>query len=185
MLLSVQPANSSDFPAIIELQERNHLSNLAENARDDGFVTTYLDTPKLEFLRAQNGLFIAKIGAELAGFACAQNWDLSGTNAFHRAVLSGFPLNLKNSAITAENSFLYGPVCVAASFRGRGILGDLIEAVKAAFRPRYNFGVSFIDHRNLRSLAAHTRKLGFQIVGELPFDDTIYHVLGFSTSSSL
>lgn len=184
-MFSIQPANSADFAAILELQERNHLSTLDEDARGDGFLTTYLDPQNLEFLRAQSGLVLAKSGGELAGFACGTIWDPSSQSEFQRAVLQLFPLAFESFQITAHNSFQYGPACVAAHFRGLGVLGALAENLKASFRARCDFGITFIDHRNARSLAAHTRKLGFGIVAELPFGGTIYHVLGFSTRSSI
>ncbi len=183
-------ATPADFAAILALQERNHLSNLAENARGDGFLTTYLEAYDLQTLCAQGTLFVAKSDGELAGFAGAKDWDLSGEHAWYRAVLALFPLPFEGFQITAQNSFQYGPACVAAPFRGQNVLGSLIEAVKAAFRPRCECGVTFIDARNARSLAAHGRKLGFATLAELPFGElrfgrTIYHVLGFSTRSSL
>ena len=177
-------ATSADFEAILALQELNHLSTLPETSRDDGFLTTYLDIPKMEYLVARNGLFVAKIGAELAGFACSEAWDLSGERGFHNDVVALFPLHLNNREIDAQNSRLYGPVCVAARFRGQGVLSSLVEAVRAQFRAEFSFGLTFIDIRNPRSLAAHERKLGFRRVFELPCEDAIYHTLAFSLALS-
>ena len=192
-MLSVRPANSTDFSAILELQERNHLSNLDGQSLGDGFLTTYLTPEKLDELSAQNGVFIARgeansaseLESELAGFACGHFWDFSDEHEFHRAVLGLFPLALGELSITANNSFQYRPVCIAARLRGQGIIRVLSENLKGSFRSRREFGISFIDHRNARSLAARTRKAGFQVVAQLPFGQTIHHVLGFSTQSSL
>ncbi len=177
--MTISLATPADFAAILALQDQNHLRHLPEDARGDGFLTTYLEAPKLEFLIARRGLFVAKSKGELAGYACAESWDLSGEREFHLRVASQFPFFVGGREINAQNSLLYGPVCVAAPFRGRGVLGALIEAFQAEFCARFSFGVTFIDYLNARSLAAHERKLGFRIVGELPYDDTIYHVLAF------
>lgn len=179
-MVSVFFATPADFPAILALQDLNHLNFLSEEARGDGFLTTYLETPKLEKLVAQHGLFVAKAGEELAGFACSEAWDLSGEREFHNDVVALFPLFLDGREIGARNSRLYGPVCVANAFRGQNVLSELVEAVRREFAPRFDFALTFIDHKNLRSLAAHERKLGFQIVAQLPYDDTKYHVLAFS-----
>ncbi len=179
-LISVSLATSADFAAILALQKLNHLNFLPENARGDGFLTTFLETPKLENLIAQNGLFIAKSGEELAGYVCSEAWDLSGERQFHLDVATLFPLFLRGREIGAGNSRIYGPVCVAAEFRGQGVLAALVEAVRAGYRADFEFILTFIDTKNARSLAAHERKLGFQIVSHLPYDDTKYHVLALA-----
>ena len=172
-------ATFADFPAILALQALNHLTTLPENARGDGFLTTYLESEKLAYLHVNRGLFVAKSGGELAGYVCSEGWELGANRSFHERVATLFPLYLGSREITAQNSRLYGPVCVAAAFRGQNVLAGLVEAVKTEYRPRFSFLLTFIDYRNARSLAAHERKLGFQIVGELPYDDTTYHVLAF------
>lgn len=185
-MFSVHNATSIDFTDILALQHRNHRSNLDPDARDDGFLTTQLTSEKMTTLCARHGIVVVRAASgKLAGFGCGENWDLSGERAFHRAVLALFPLPLGDFFISAQNSFQYGPVCVAAASRGQGVLKLLIAAVSDNFRAHCDCGVTFIDHRNARCLAAHERKLGFQVVAELPYDDTIYHVLGFSISSFL
>lgn len=178
-MIAVSLATPADFAAILALQERNHLNFLPEDARGDGFLTTFLEMPKLENLVAQHGLFVARAGDEIAGFLCSEAWDLSGEREFHARVATLFPLFLDGREISAQNSRLYGPVCVAAEFRGQGVLPLLVEAVRAQNQADFKFALTFIDHKNARSLAAHERKIGFQIVGELPYDDTKYHVLAF------
>lgn len=180
-MISVSNATPDDFAAILALQLLNHGENLAENERGDGFLTTRLTLAGLEERAAHNGVVVVRAGIELAGFACAEEWDLSEPHLFHQAVFGLFPLQLGNSLIESHNSFQYGPVCVARRFRGRGVLPLLFDAIRFNFRERYEWGVTFVDHCNGRSFAAHTRKLGLQMLTDLPYDTTIYHVLGFST----
>lgn len=178
-MIHVSRATPADFAAIVELQERNHGNNLGADARDDGFLTTYLDAPKLETLVCQNGLFVAKSEDELAGFVCSEAWSLSQQHDFYRCAAALFPLILNEREINISNSRLYGPVCVAATFRGQNVLSRLVEIVRCEFGAQFDFGVTFIDHRNARSLAAHERKLGFSLVAQLPYENTNYHVLAF------
>ncbi len=185
-MIQVFNAAPADFDAILALQERNHLSTLADDARGDGFLTTYLTSEILERLREDKGIVIAHAeGGALAGFAGAHAWDLTSGRPWPLAVRALFPLQFDGAPFEISDSFQYGPACVAGEFRGQGILRQLLGGVCENFAPRFEFGLTFIDHRNLRSLNAHERKLGFQIVAELPFDTTIYHVLSFRTRSFL
>lgn len=81
--------------------------------------------------------------------------------------------------VRADNSLQYGPVCVAESFRGQGVLEGLIESIKTHYAPYFEFGITFIDARNSRSLAAHERKMGFRRLALLPFEAVTYHLLAF------
>ena len=175
--------NGDDFAAILELQSQNHLSVLPPEARGDGFVTTQFDQKSLENLRRHNSIAVARAAnGDLAGYVGAHAWDFSGASPWQMAVKTLFPLFVDGEEIRATNSFQYGPICVASPFRGSGVMKGLFGAIKTGFGAHYAFGVTFIDHRNARSLAAHERKLGFSIVAELPFEDARYHVLAFPIS---
>ena len=54
----------------------------------------------------------------------------------------------------------YGPVCLDAAWRGKGVLKRLYAAVKAHTSHDYDVGALFIDDDNPHSLAAHVQGLG-------------------------
>ena len=109
------------------------------------------------------------------------NGTSTPTAQFVEAVCARFPLPFGEQSVTAENSFIYGPTCIDAAFRGQRILPALTDAIRARYADHRTFGVCFIDARNARSLAAHERKLGFTRVAQLPFADVIYNMLAFET----
>lgn len=175
--MKITLAQPADFAAILQLQSRFHLSNLPASELAEGFVTSHLDEATLARMHQARALWIARDAEILAAYACAVAWDFWGKGEFLNAVRALLPLG----EITWENSFLYGPTCIDAPFRGQNILPALAAQIKARYAAEREFGVCFIDVRNARSLAAHERKLGFARVARLPFDDVIYHVLAFAT----
>jgi len=62
-----------------------------------------------------------------------------------------------------EDAYVYGPVCLAAEARGRGVLALLADALRAR-RPGRE-AVLFINHDNPRSVTAH-RRIGVRPVAE-------------------
>jgi len=181
---SIGLAGSSDFEAILALQDQNHFNQIAEANLADGFVTTQLTDQALEAMRANTGLLVARTGSgELLAYACANDWDFYGESPFQNSARALLPLEFDGRAITTQNSFQYGPVCVAASFRGQGVLPALLKAICHSAAPRFEFGICFIDTRNIRSLEAHERKLGFRRMGLLPFGNVIYHMMAFKTTA--
>lgn len=180
--MEITLAQPADFAAILALQARYHLSSAVLSELEQGFVTTELDETLLERLHAGRGLWIARDpNGELAAYACAVPWEFYGNGRFLDAVRELLPLPLDERRVSADNTFLYGPICIDAPFRGRGLLESLTDAIRARYAAQFAFGLCFIDVRNARSLAAHERKLGFRRVARLPFADEIYDVLVFTT----
>src|SRR5262245_11572345 len=70
--------------------------------------------------------------------------------------------------------YLYGPVCVAETERGRGLAGALFRVLQAymAGRP----AMTFIRADNLPSLRAH-RKMGMSKLGTFVSEDVSYIAL--------
>lgn len=179
---SIAPAKAGDTTEILALQHQNHVSSLPAQTLADGFVTTLLSPETLSRMSAEKGIWTARASdGTLAAYACANEWDFYGDGPFQRAVKALLPLHFDGRALNAHNSFQYGPVCVARPFRGEGVLELVIETIKTNYAPRFEFGLTFIDTRNERSLAAHERKQGFRRVALLPFERVSYHVLAFAT----
>lgn len=65
----------------------------------------------------------------------------------------------------APSAYVYGPVCIEAEQRGRGVLAALHAEARRHHAGRE--AVLFIREDNARSLAAH-RRLGMRVVGEFP-----------------
>jgi len=72
--------------------------------------------------------------------------------------------------------YLYGPVCVAETHRGKGIAGALFKVLKThmAGRP----AMTFIRADNISSLRAH-RKMGMNELGAFVAEDVPYVALGY------
>ena len=176
--MEITLAQPADFPAILELQDRFHLSNLPADDLAEGFVTSHLDPKDLARMCQQKAIWVARASDQIAAYACAVEWEFWEAGRFLDAVRALLPIG----QVTWENSFLYGPTCIDAPFRGRGILPDFVRAIAARYASEREFGLCFIDVRNARSLAAHERKLGFARIAQLPFDDVVYDVLSFQTA---
>ncbi|MES2068861.1 MAG: GNAT family N-acetyltransferase [Pseudomonadota bacterium] len=83
-----------------------------------------------------------------------------------RAMLTAWP--------GQPSAYVYGPVCIAESERGRGLLPKLVAALQAHYPGRE--AVLFIRSDNLASLHAHQR-LGMHKVADFMLDGLGYIVL--------
>jgi L-amino acid N-acyltransferase YncA len=74
------------------------------------------------------------------------------------------------------NGYLYGPICIAESERGRGLAGRLFRALRRELPGRE--GVLFIRRDNPASLRAHA-KMGMREMAEFIHDDAVHVVLAY------
>lgn len=178
----VRCGNASDISGILSLQERNLYSNLSETERKNGFVTTPFTFDQIEDLLGEKGVFVATRDNGVVGYAMAGSWDyFSQWPIFPHMVARLSSLRFMEIPIDAKTSFQYGPVCIDIKYRGATMLSQLFEKLRIEFSGRYPVGVTFINRLNQRSYAAHTKKLGMQIVDQFEFNDRQYYGLAFST----
>lgn len=175
-------ATTSDIDGILTLQSRYLYSNLSENERLNGFVTTPFTSAQLEALLDDGGVFVAATNDEVIGYALAGSWQFFSQWPIFPYMVARLPaLNFVGRAITAENSFQYGPVCVDEKYRGSGLFPRLFEQMRLGFSNRHPIGVTFINRLNQRSYIAHTKKLEMLVIDRFEFGGRQYHGLAFDT----
>ncbi len=181
----IRVGEAADIKGILVLQEKNLYTNLSESERTNGFVTTPFTKTLIHDLLLQTGVFVVEDNTEVFGYAFAGTWEFFSQWAIFPFMVSRFTqLQYKGKQITVQNSFQYGPVCLDLSLRGSGVLSQLFETVRCHFASCFPMGVTFINRLNLRSLAAHTRKLDLDIIDEFEFEGRGYYSLAFETIPS-
>jgi hypothetical protein len=173
---------TADTAGILDLQARNLYANLSEEDRGDGFVTTPFSPELIQDFVAADGVFVAEDADRIVGYAFAGPWRLFDHWPIFPVMTARFPgLRFADQALTRENTFEYGPICLDRSVRGSGLLPQLFATVCATFAPQPLIGTTFINRRNERSMRAHTLKLGLTVIDHFEFNDQSYATLAFST----
>ena len=91
------------------------------------------------------------------------------------AVIDG-PVTIGAGTIIRPGAYLYGPICVAESERGRGLAARLFTALRKELRGRE--GILFIRRDNAASLGAHA-KMGMREVAEFHHGGIAHVVLSY------
>jgi hypothetical protein len=81
--------------------------------------------------------------------------------------------------ITTTNSFQYGPICIHADYRGKGLIKPLFELMRINMVEKYALGLTFINKKNIPSLKAHTAKLNWTIISDFLFNNNEYFILAY------
>ncbi len=175
-------AERPDFEGIFALQEKYHISRISPEAIGGGFVTTFLTEQNLLDASANDGLFIAVEEEKVVGYVLAFSWAYARQWPFFDFMTTTFDeLSLDGITVTTENSYQYGPVCIDEAYRGGKVLLQLFEFQRELMRGSYLLGVTFINRVNVRSMEAHTRKLGWTVIGGFEFNGNEYVSLAYRT----
>ncbi|QAA81053.1 GNAT family acetyltransferase [Aequorivita sp. H23M31] len=185
-MVNTRMGNRGDIDGILALQSKYLYSNLSEEERKQGFVTTPFTKEQLEEIIKQDGIFIGEKDDNIIAYVFAGSWRYFEPWEIFNYMVSRFPnLSFEGRAITTINSFQYGPVCIEESFRGKGLFNQIFEEMRLEFRKKYPISVTFINKINVISEKAHTKKLGWKIIDEFQFNNNTYIALAFDMEQSV
>ncbi len=184
MELSV--ANVADIEQVTALLKRYQVATINEEDKKDGFVTTLLTYEQMvALIEQEQGLFIARQEGKVVAFVMAASWPFwSPWPLFEYMIGRLGECEFAGQALTVENSYQYGPICIDVSVRGSGVLEALFAFALKQMSSRFDVLVTFVNKINPRSYAAHTRKLGLSVMSEFAFNNNHYYWMVCSTHQS-
>lgn len=185
--MNYRNATIADIPQIEELQKRYHVSSISEDEKKNGFVTTLFTAGQLrELIESEDGISLACEGDVIAAYAMAGSWQFWSKWPLFQHMIADLPnTEYLGQTLNTENSYQYGPVCIDMAYRGKGVLEDLFAYSARQMNRRYRLLITFINHINTRSFAAHTRKIGMEVIKNFVFNGNNYYELGYDTSRAV
>jgi L-amino acid N-acyltransferase YncA len=152
---------ADDIDGLLALQEANQA---------DYGGTLSARMPRAFFLAALDGMpvIVARRDGRVVGFLVSAPKQPLPEAPVVRAMLRAWP--------GSEHAYVYGPVCVAAEQRGRGVAGAMFAALRALLPGRE--GVLFIRSDNAASLRAHA-KMGIRQVASFEHAGATMLVLAY------
>jgi predicted N-acetyltransferase YhbS len=153
---------SDDIPGILVLQE----ANLAGRG---GGVSVRQTADWFRQAILEKSLVVGRRERNVIGYVLGTSLAAKAHVKIIQAMLRNFP--------PAPNCYLYGPVCVAETERGKGLAGALFQVLQTHMAGRPS--MAFIRADNIVSLRAH-QKMGMSELGTFISDDVPYIAIGHS-----
>lgn len=179
-------ANISDIDGVLALQDLYLISNLSEDEKKEGFVTTPFTIIQLTaVIRAQN-LFVAKDENRIVAYIFTGSWEFFSQWPIFNYMTALFPtLTFLNFDITTLNSFQYGPICIHKEYRSQGLIKPFFEFMRKNLLIQYSLSLTFINKINIPSLKAHITKLKWTIIGEFQYNNNTYFILAYDLDKAV
>ena len=179
--MEIRLAAPGDIAGVLQLQAEYFIGNLAAEARKGGFVSAEFTSQQLEDIAKDVALLVGVEQHHVVGYLCAASCQYYRRVPLLAALMRRFPdMTYSGGRLEAYRSFIYGPVCIAHSQRGRGLLVALYEELLRVVRSTYEIGVALISNANRPSFEAHVRTLGMTAIGEYEIDGHQYEILAFT-----
>lgn len=177
-------ATLDDISAVSLLQKKYHINTITEEDKPDGFVTTLFSERLFqELIEQENGLAVACDGDKIVAYAMAASWQYwSRWPLFQKMIDDLSQTKYLDTVLSVDNSYQYGPVCIDKDYRGTEVLSNIFEFSRLQMKDRYPILITFINQINHRSMNAHNKKLGLDIIKPFDFNNNHYYELGYDTS---
>ena len=171
-------AEPGDYPAMLALQEANLYDNLTPEQRSQGFLSARFSRDQFAAMNDDVAVAVAQVGDDILGYLCGSSIEFNRQFALLAAMIECYPrLRWDGRPLDSYLSFVYGPVCIDARGRGKGLLRGLYGVVSSAAAARYELGVGFVAQDNVHSLAAHAQGLSMRDLGGFEFKQRFYRIL--------
>lgn len=155
-------AGEKDLDGILQLQAANQISN-------GGSLSASFPRSRIISMMSQMPLLVARRDNRVIGFLMCSTVEMSSTVPVIKAMLEAYPNR-------SHDAYVYGPICIDAKERGRGLAQSLYSELRRRLPGRE--GILFIRSDNESSIKAH-RKMGMREVSRFLFGGVEHIVLAY------
>ena len=159
----IKIANSIDLEGIVKLQSENQKSQ-------GGTLSGELNINQIEEMMKDMPQIVAYVNQEIVGFL------LTTSQAVHKKRNVPIVDEMFKSYQGNIDSYIYGPVCVSKTQRGKGVAQLMFKELLLQEPNRE--GILFIENDNEASLRAH-EKMGIKKVGNFNFNNKDFNVFAY------
>lgn len=156
-----------ELQQILDLQAINLADNLTpEQIAEQGFLTMRYDFSTIKQMNDTEQGILIKDGDAVAGYILAMSKKLRNAVPELVPMFDTFDhLYYKNKPLNNYNYIVIGQICIAEAYRGKHLFDRAYAAYRALLSSTYDFTITEVSKRNLRSMNAHKR-VGFQVINE-------------------
>jgi hypothetical protein len=162
VIIYTKAQTGKDLEGILSLQKANLPSALSNDEMAlQGFVTVVHTLDNLQAMNEREPHIIAKTDEQVIAYLLAMTPASQDSLPVLRPMFQVFEsLGYKGKTVSAYHYIVVGQVCVDKVYRGQGVLDNCYQLYKNTFQPNYDFAITEIATRNIRSINAHKR-VGF------------------------
>ncbi|MFI5444945.1 GNAT family N-acetyltransferase [Polaromonas sp. UC242_47] len=158
---AIGEATETDLDGILAPQAANQVAR-------GGTLSAELPRARIEAMMGDMPLVVARGEQGVLGFLMSTTRAMNADFPIIRAMFAAYP--------GSADAYVYGPICVAASERGKGLAQALFQELRRLQPGRE--GILFIRRDNEASIRAHLR-MGMREVAGFEMNGVAFSVMSF------
>ncbi len=163
---------------ILELQHQNHFESVSiETQLSKGFVTVRHNLDLLTKMNQKAQQVIAVENGIVVGYALVMLKEFKERIPVLMPMFNSFEhIDYHKKKLSEYTFYVMGQVCIAESYRGKGLFKKLYELHKESYAQKFELCITEVSTSNIPSLKAH-EKVGFKIVHTYKDAAEVWNVL--------
>ena len=158
-------STEAEIHQLLALQQSNLPQNISgEEAKSQGFVTVEHNFDLMKAMNDAEAHVIAKDQGQVIGYCLVMLSSFQDQIPVLQpmfALLDG--LSYHQKLLAEYQYFVMGQVCIDKNYRGQGVFDGLYQSLAQHYHQKYDFVVTEVATRNVRSIKAHQR-VGFELL---------------------
>lgn len=156
---------SDEISQVLRLQKKYHKDQLSPSDRNkNGYVTVIHTQELLEKMQSILPQIIAVNKGRIVGYALSMSPEMSEWIPVLQPMVKIFEnVNIYEKPLNSSKYYVMGQICIDEGFRGFGVFRALYNQHKQFFGNEYDYCVTEVAVRNLKSMAAH-ESIGFKTI---------------------
>ena|SRR5688572_13308048 len=165
MLCPTLTSTTDELRQILRLQEQNLRQHIDEaEMMSQGFVTIHHDLKVLQQMHELAPSVIIKDDDQVVAYALTMLRECRQLIPDLESMFALLDqLYWNNKPLKDYRFYVMGQVCIARSYRGKGLFDELFRYHKKIYQPQFDLFITEIATRNTRSVRAHER-VGFKTI---------------------
>jgi hypothetical protein len=170
--------HDEDVRQVLALQQANLPANIsAETAASQGFVTVQHNFELLKKMNDAIPQVIARDGENVVGYALVMLPEFQEMIPVLQPMFAMFDrIEYRQRKIATYDYYVMGQVCVAEGYRGTGIFDQMYLKHRELYSQRFDFCITEIAARNVRSQKAHER-VGFKTIHTFEDETDLWNIV--------
>lgn len=158
-------STDDEIHQLLALQQANLPKKIThEEAKEQGFVTVEHDFELMQAMNNAKAHVIAKDQDTIVGYCLVMLESFQDRIEVLQPMFEVFShLTYQEKALLEYRFFVIGQICVDKAYRGQGIFDGMYQALQKQYTQQFDFVVTEVATRNVRSSKAHDR-VGFELL---------------------
>lgn len=174
-------AESKDADSLLHIVNQNLLSkNEKRENPEKGFITYDPSYSEIKDVIQNEDVVVSEApNGDIAGYLILMEENYAQEDRFFKDLYKNYQnMEFEGTSLKNQNPIIFAQDAIKNEYKGSGVFTGMIkEGIKRSLNKGYSVAVGEIHHKNDVSMNAHSKKAGFQKIGQYDTENHTWNVI--------